>query len=162
MIDWDKPIQLRNGAEVKVWTREARNKKWKVGPDHSTLYGVPVRGEYFNLFQGEWLEGFWSLDGASVFHSDEFDIINTPLKKKTVWVNLYRDDYSVSLSVLDTSRDYRIWGYVYPTEGVAKESAASNTALAVAVPIEIDDEVRTNTGYQDTKSRIVEESLEIP
>jgi len=80
MIDWDKPVQTRDGREVRIWTRDA-----KCDPDY------PVQGEIYNHRSGEWTYTTWVSTGAYYKIDNEGrDLINVP-EKRTLWVNVNPD-----------------------------------------------------------------------
>ena len=75
-IDWTKPIQTRDGREVRIWTREAKCHRDK-----------PVRGEV--LSATGWRDFVWSADGTYDRPGiSEWDLVNVP-DEQTVWVNVY-------------------------------------------------------------------------
>ena len=80
-IDWNKPVQTRDGSEVNIYTTSAKagNKKY------------PVRGEVlkksgFWSFESWTPEGEWSACAAD----SDLDLVNVP-EKHVRYFNMYPD-----------------------------------------------------------------------
>ena len=75
-IDWDKPVQTRDGREVRIYTREGQH------PTH-TLCGEYQHG-------GEWVQARWDVDGAvePCQHTSR-SLVNVP-QQHTVTINVNR------------------------------------------------------------------------
>ncbi len=87
-IDFDKPVQTRDGREVRIYTTEGKTKNY------------PVIGELRS--DGCWHIRTWTSGGrAAVGLKDEGgDLINVP-EKHTVWINFYRGAASMSFHHAD-------------------------------------------------------------
>lgn len=76
MIDWDKPVQTRDGMDVKIYTTEGQ------------ASDCPVVGEYLDIY-GRWRIRTWNLDGESV-RFPQYGLVNVP-EKQTLWLNINSD-----------------------------------------------------------------------
>ena len=94
-IDWNKPIQTRNGHEVRIYTTEGQ---WPT---------YPVIGERQSDSRN-WILERWTLNGLlNPGDSEcESDIINVP-EKHTLWLNIYAHGCArvLKLESHDTRKD---------------------------------------------------------
>lgn len=90
-IDWDKPVQTRDGREVAIHTIGGRSQ------------ACPVVGEYRDS-GGSWACRRWTHDGRYLSNrKSEDDLVNVP-QKHTVWLNVYARD-SACIKEHDTRKD---------------------------------------------------------
>lgn len=84
MIDWNKPVQTRDGREVRIWTRHAQADT-----------RCPIRGEYRSANDVGWIEARWNEAGI---HSliKGVDLVNVP-EKRVVCVNTYSNHTGVGV-----------------------------------------------------------------
>ena len=76
-LDWDKPLQTRNGRKVRIYCRDAGGE-------------YPVHGAIRQKNGDKWLPRSWTADGVyAVNHEDPEDLINVPEEQL---VNLYLAD----------------------------------------------------------------------
>ena len=78
-IDWNKPVQTRDGGHVVIYTTTAKS------------FRYPVVGEWCNS-NGDWMANNWTSRGQWTCERSEphpNDLINVPQKPQqhTVWVN---------------------------------------------------------------------------
>ena len=94
-IDFDKPVQTRDGREVRIYTTEGKTKHY------------PVIGELCS--DGNWHVRTWTSGGTDIRWSSSTvvglkdeggDLINVP-EKHTVWINFYRGAASLSIHHAD-------------------------------------------------------------
>lgn len=71
-IDWDKPLQTRNGCEVRIYAR-----------DCGTLYAHGA----FKYSERDWRACAWNRDGQSWGNFSD-DLVNVP-EPEEVWLNYY-------------------------------------------------------------------------
>jgi len=77
-IDWDKPVQTRDGLEVRIYTTKGQDEE------------LPVVGDYFDS-SGFWMLDRWKFDGTSRLRPGH-DLVNVVPKQHTVTINVYRYD----------------------------------------------------------------------
>lgn len=79
MIDWDKPVQTRDGREVRIYTRQGRH-------ETATVVGEICSGGLCPPILTR-----WCADGSDDHSSrpNENDLVNVP-QKHTVWENKYK------------------------------------------------------------------------
>jgi len=114
MIDWDKPVQTRNGYEAVVYTTNGKNKKY------------PVICEYKHK-NGYWALIGLTLDGkadADIEGISDYDIINVPKLKVGGWLNVYSSGLTSSL---------------YPTKEMADANARCRPGRISSVFIEFEE-----------------------
>lgn len=107
-LDWDKPLQTRDGRKVRIYCRDA-------GGD------FPVHGAVCQKNGDKWLSRSWTADGIyAIGYKDPKDLINVPEER---WVNLYdarkfaSDDDPVEGEVIgmpSVSREEAIRGVSFP------------------------------------------------
>lgn len=105
MVNWDKPIQLRNGCEVCIYTRNGMNKEY------------PVVGEFKNA-RGGIYNSSWSTSGVSLGYTSQFDIINKPPEKTFKYRRVYNDGCigTVILKKYETQCEYTLGYLIYEYE----------------------------------------------
>lgn len=91
-VDWNKPVQLRDGRKVKIYTTDSRI------PDY------PVVGAYrLKTKERRWVADLWTQTGQNAMTNpkpSDWDIINKPPKvtykyRKAFGSNIYGATYSV-------------------------------------------------------------------
>lgn len=80
MIDFEKPVQMKNGTKVEIITKNL--------PGDYPILAKTKSGEY----------GIWDLAGNCVpgYSSISSNLENVPVKKHTVFVNIYRHGDAVA------------------------------------------------------------------
>lgn len=75
-IDFDKPVQTRDGRRVEIYTIAGQSK------------GRPVVGEYLSADHG-WVVRSWTHGGHCLSEKESADdLVNVP-NQHTVWVNVF-------------------------------------------------------------------------
>lgn len=120
MVDWTKPVKLRNGNEVRIWTTDA-----KADPKY------PIRGEY--LEDDEWYADEWMASGQFSLYepSHDNDIVNDDREFR--FYNFF-DDLSMdptAFKSLDEALSKR--AYSDPGEGVIKVTTENGKLISAEV-----------------------------
>ena len=83
MIDKSKTYRTRSGNDVRIYATDGNGRK-------------SVHGAYFDTYVKGWISLVWTEYGKVDGYQDlqPLDLIEVrPRHKRTVWVNVYRDDW---------------------------------------------------------------------
>ena len=92
MIDINKKYCTRDGREVRIYATDGDK-------------GEEIHGAFKNL-NGKWCSAMWKYNGRNAYKCSEADLIEVrPRHKRTVWLNVYRDDLDAYTSASKKDAD---------------------------------------------------------
>lgn len=132
MIDWTKPLQTRDGREVRIYARDGHG-------------GWPIHGAV-KANDGKWLISSWTQRGSQhgIGVSAPYDLVNVPVPIKiSGYVNIYPDEAKAARfrgsQVGLTGVVGPCFGALHPTQESARSGARTwGQAIAIAVPVTIE------------------------